>query len=60
MSVAPVARFELVERDIARILHGFAVREEMIGLLCNAPTRDAEHRGGQRRDARADHGVRHH
>lgn len=31
----------LSEPDVKRILHGFAVREQILGLLCNAPRGDA-------------------
>lgn len=36
-----VARFELGTPDVKRILAGFAIREEIIGLLVNAPQSDA-------------------
>lgn len=36
-----VARFELGTPDVNRILAGFAIREEIIGLLVNAPQGDA-------------------
>lgn len=40
--VTHVGRFELGEQDMHRILSGFAVREEILGLLCRTtPVSDA-------------------